>query len=57
MTKNVVKWVVEEVSNGEVLFEQSFDDYKDALEVYESLKEKSDSNVSLHKSTKKLLTE
>lgn len=57
MTKNIVQWIVEEVSNGEVLFEQSFDDYKEALEVYESLKESSDANVSLHKSTKKLLVE
>lgn len=58
MTKNIVQWIVEKVSeSGDVLYERTFDDYKEALEIYETLKESSDDNVSLHKTTKKLLVE
>lgn len=58
MTKNIVQWVVEKVSEeGDVLYERTFDDYKEALEIYETFKESSDVNVSLHKTSKKLLVE
>ena len=58
MTKNIVQWIVEKVSDeGDVLYERAFDDYKEALETYESLKESTDENVSLHKTTKKFLVE
>ena len=59
MTKNIVQWVVEEISivTGDVLYEHVFDDYKEALGVYENLKQDVNSNVSLHKTTKKFLVE
>jgi hypothetical protein len=57
--KNIVQWIVEEknADTGEVLLERAFDDYKEALEIYESIKTNSASNVSLHKTTKKFLVE
>jgi hypothetical protein len=58
MSKNIVQWIVEKVDEtGAVIYERTFDDYKEALEIYETLKESTDSNVSLHKTTKKLLVE
>ena len=59
MTKNVGKWIVEEVDalTG-IKTTKEYDSYDDALDVYNDLKLKNEHNlISIEKSKKKLLME
>jgi hypothetical protein len=56
----IVQWIVEEVENdtGSVLYKQSFQNYDEALDVYNALKlEHNESLISIQRSEKKLLLE
>jgi hypothetical protein len=59
MSKNVAKWIVEEVDalTG-IKTTKEYDSYDDALDVYNDLKLKNEHNlISMEKSKKKLLLE
>jgi len=56
---NIVTWIVEEVdSNTKKVRTQSFNNYDEALEIYNHLKQMNENNfVSIQKSERKLLLE
>jgi len=58
-TKTVTSWVVERQDDkGDVKFNMSFDNYDDALDMFNELKElHEDSTISIHKKQQKLLLE
>lgn len=54
----LVSWIVEEVNRNGDIKRHSFNQYDEALDVYNHLKtEKADSFISIQKSEKKLLAE
>jgi len=60
MSRTITKWLVEEVDSvtEEKVFSLEFDDYKEALETFDHLKEVTDKNmVSIQQTEKRLLME
>lgn len=60
MAKTITKWLVEEVDSvtEKKVFSLEFDNYTEALETFNHLKEVTDNNsVSIHKNEKRLLVE
>ena len=59
MSKNVTKWIVEEVGkDGKVVFLGNYDTYEEARDAYNYLKEQhNDNTLTIQKSEKKLLIE
>jgi hypothetical protein len=60
MSRTITKWLVEEVDSvtEEKVFSLEFDNYTEALETFNHLKEATDNNsVSIQKTDKRLLVE
>lgn len=59
MSKNVIKWIVEEVDRtGRITFRETYEDSGEAFDVYKQLTERNkDTVVSVTRDTKRFLTE